>query len=580
MKKIIDAPAECVQDMLEGLVHSTPNVLRLPGLDVIIRADIEQVREHKVALISGGGSGHEPSHAGFVGKGMLSAAVCGNVFTSPDVDSIYAAIRSVTGPPGCLLIVKNYTGDKLNFGLAAELARVNDGLKVDIVVVADDVALDIPTANQRGIAGTVLLHKVAGAAAESGASLEQVFKEAKGVASTVATMGVGLSSCIIPAVGKPNFVLGEEEVEIGLGIHGEPGRERRNITPNFATFVATQLIDRIQSVRFGDKLPKRAALLVNGLGGTSLMELYILSNVALKLLESRGVGVERVIVGSLMTSMEMAGASLSLLPVDDHILSRLDADTQAYGWPRTLPVNVTSPRPVITIMAPSSTLVGQQEEEEVEGHDGHIAVTSSVALDLIGLICKALIGSADALTELDAKVGDGDMGVNLSKGAQAVVTELESGKLPKGVAACLKRVALIVRHQVGGTSGPLYAVFLIRAAASLQGIPHATPLAVASALQQGVVGVMQLGGAVVGDRTLLDALVPAVNALEQSLTKGGDIHQALKAASSAADTGAISTKSMLPRKGRSTYVGERALGTEDPGARAIATIFAALGGAY
>src|SRR4051812_30873604 len=228
MKKLINRPLDVVREMVEGLAAVYPGLRLLPGRTVLVRDDAERARDEKVAVISGGGSGHEPAHAGYVGRGMLSAAVAGAVFTSPDPDTIVAAIRAVTGPPGVLLIVKNYTGDLLNFGLAAELARA-EGIAVEVVVVADDVALAAATetAGRRGLAGTVLVHKVAGAAAEAGASLAEVAVEARAAAGAVRTMGVALSPCTVPAARRPGVVLGGDEIEIGLGIHGEPRVRRR-----------------------------------------------------------------------------------------------------------------------------------------------------------------------------------------------------------------------------------------------------------------------------------------------------------------------------------------------------------------
>ena len=257
MKMLINRPEAIVEEMVEGLVRLHPGLRRLPGRTVIIRADADSVRNHQVALISGGGSGHEPAHAGYVGRGMLSAAVAGDVFTSPSPDAVLAAIRAVAGPPGAVLIVKNYTGDRLNFGLAAELARA-EGIPVEVVLVADDVALPESehTAGPRGLAGTVLVHKIAGASAESGASLAEVAAEARSAAGSVKTMGVALSPCTVPAAGKPGFTLGEDEIELGLGIHGEPGVRRAPLEPVDA------LVDRLIGAildRFADQSRARRA---------------------------------------------------------------------------------------------------------------------------------------------------------------------------------------------------------------------------------------------------------------------------------------------------------------------------------
>ncbi|HEX2571754.1 MAG TPA: dihydroxyacetone kinase subunit DhaK, partial [Polyangia bacterium] len=335
MKKLINRADEVVEEMLDGLVALHAGLARLLGHRVIVRADAEAVRDRQVALISGGGSGHEPAHAGYVGQGMLSAAVAGDVFTSPSPDAVLAALRAVTGRPGALLLVKNYTGDRLNFGLAAELARA-EGLAVEMVLVADDVALlDAPLserghAGRRGIAGTVLVHKVAGAAAAVGRPLAEVAAVARAAAAAAATMGVGLSSATVPAAGRPTFHLGDDEMELGLGIHGEPGVRRAALTD--AAAVTEQLLGTIlrgAALGRGD----RVALLVNNLGATTTMELAIVARQALLVLEREGLVVERAYAGTFLTALEMAGVSLSLLKIDDARLAALDAPTEAPAWP-------------------------------------------------------------------------------------------------------------------------------------------------------------------------------------------------------------------------------------------------------
>ncbi len=297
MKMLINRPEAVVPELLQGLVALHPRLRLLADHPVIVRAGAEAIRDRQVALISGGGSGHEPAHAGYVGPGMLSAAVAGDVFTSPTPDTVLAAIRAVAGPPGAVLIVKNYTGDRLNFGLAAELARA-EGIAVEVVVVADDVALPASehTAGPRGLAGTVLVHKIAGAAAEAGAPLAQVAAEARATAAAVGTMGVALSACTVPAAGKPGFILGENEVELGLGIHGEPGVRRAPLES--ADTLADRLLGAILD-RFPAR-PARVALLVNGLGGTTAMELAIVARHALAHLSGLGITVERAFAGTFL----------------------------------------------------------------------------------------------------------------------------------------------------------------------------------------------------------------------------------------------------------------------------------------
>ena len=282
-------------------------------------------------MISGGGSGHEPAHAGYVGRGMLSAAVAGDVFTSPSPDAVLAAIRATAGPAGALLIIKNYTGDRLNFGLAAELARA-EGIPVETVLVADDVALAASPghAGRRGLAGTILVHKIAGAVAESGATLAAVAAAARAAAGAVRTMGLALSSCTVPAAGRPGFTLGETEIELGLGIHGEPGVRRGPLEP------ADALVDRLLDAVLADLAlapGARVVLLINNLGATPTMELAVVARRAVAVLEGRGAVVERAYLGTFLSALDMAGASLSVLPVDDERLAHLDAPTDAPAWP-------------------------------------------------------------------------------------------------------------------------------------------------------------------------------------------------------------------------------------------------------
>ena len=328
MKKVINAPQDVVSEMIQGMVLAYPEYVRkVDAADVIVRAEAKQ---SKVALISGGGSGHEPSHAGFVGYGMLDAGVCGPVFTSPTPDAVFEAIKAVKTDEGVLLIIKNYTGDVMNFEMAMEMAEA-EGIKVDKVIIDDDVAVQNSTwtVGRRGIAGTVLLHKIAGAKAEAGASLSEVKAVAEKVVANVRSMGIALTPCIIPEAGKPGFVLGENEMEVGLGIHGEPGIKREEIKP--ADAIVQELMDKIladMSLASGDE----AAVLINGLGGTPLMELFIVNKKVNDILTSKGVKVYKTIVGEYMTAIEMTGFSVSVLKLDDEMKQLLTAkaDTPAY----------------------------------------------------------------------------------------------------------------------------------------------------------------------------------------------------------------------------------------------------------
>ena len=557
MKKLINHPADVVQEMTEGLLAAHPGLSRLSTYTVLLRSDTAAIRDRQVALISGGGSGHEPAHAGFIGPGMLSAAVAGEVFTSPSSDSVYAAIKAVTGKPGALLIVKNYTGDRLNFGLAAEMARA-DGLAVETIIVADDIALAAKhdLAGRRGIAGTIFVHKVAGAAAAEERALEEVARAARDTAAAVATMGVSLSAGSIPSVGTPSFTLAETEVELGLGIHGEPGVQRAPLQS--ADAITSRLIDEIVSVHQiapGDEV----ALMVNNLGATTGMELAIIARRAMSDLRSRHVVVQRVFVGTFMTSLEMAGVSLSLLRVDHERLRLLDAVTTAPAWPKASP-EAPSTVEERTISLPSISPTPPSWPKTSE---------PSTAIEIaIDAACNALIANQERLTELDRIGGDGDLGITLARGAAAVLEALPGYPIHQA-SQTLMAIGRTLQSTLGGTSGPLYGILFLRAGTVLESKDANHSSAWAEAIAGANEAISHLGGAGAGDRTMLDALLPFANTLRSELQRGTNLQLALQAAVSSAEKGASDTAEMQPKRGRSSYLGNRALGHPDPGAVAV-----------
>lgn len=326
MKKIINDPEHVVSEMLAGIEISDSSLKYIPGFEVIAR---REPNKEKVAIISGGGSGHEPAHAGYVGRGMLDAAVAGNVFASPSPDRILEAIHQVGGDKGVLMVIKNYSGDIMNFSMAAELAEM-EGYKVMSVVTRDDVAVPESTysTGRRGIAGTVFVHKIAGAAAEAGRSLEEVRDVAQKVIDNTRSMGMAMSPCILPGVGKPGFMLADDEIEVGMGIHGEPGVERTSVktSKELAEILCGHILADM------DFSGSDCAVMVNGLGGTPLMELYILTNDVNALLREKGINPVRWYVGNYMTSLEMSGCSVSLLRLDDEMKAYLDAPAHTAAW--------------------------------------------------------------------------------------------------------------------------------------------------------------------------------------------------------------------------------------------------------
>ncbi|TCH96571.1 DAK2 domain-containing protein [Roseococcus sp. SYP-B2431] len=550
MKKLVNDPRHVVREMLEGICDLHPGLALLPDEDVVVRAGLPVPADRHVALLSGGGSGHEPAHAGYVGPGLLTAAIAGDVFTSPSVDAVLAAIRGAAGPAGAVLIVKNYTGDRLNFGLAAELARA-EGIPTEIVVVADDVALrdTVPPDRRRGIAGTVLIHKVAGAAAAAGKPVAEVAALARAAAANLGTMGVALGACTVPAAGRPGFEIGEAEIELGLGIHGEQGVERGPLQP------ADALVDRILATIVEDRglrSGEHVVLMVNGLGGTPPMELAIVARRALAVLRGRGIIVERAWAGVFLSALEMPGVSLSVLRVDSPRLALLDGHAEAPAWPgpgRVEPSRhmlAAAPAPLPAPPMPAGLL--------------------APALKRGALAVAAALEAAEAhLTDLDSRAGDGDLGISMRRGAQALRA------LPEGAWAdpptAFEAMAGTLRRALAGSSGPFYATALLRAARALPASPE--PGDWAEAFRLAVASVGELGGAKPGDRTMLDALHPAAEAF----AAGG-----LQAAALAAEEGAAATAAMLPRVGRASYLGARAVGAPDAGAAAVAIWLRALAG--
>lgn len=327
MKKIINKPENVVNEMLEGLVKSGKEYIkRLEGYNVIVRAE----KDDKVALVSGGGSGHEPSHAGYVGYGMLDAAVAGEVFTSPTPDQILEAIKAVDSKKGVLLIIKNYSGDIMNFDMAAEMAEM-EGIEVQKVVVNDDVAVENSTytTGRRGVAGTVFVHKIAGAAAQSGMEISKVKEIANRVIANVRTMGMSLGPCTVPALGKPSFSLEENEIEMGLGIHGEPGTHKEELrsADELSEYMVGKILEDIQISK-----DEEVAVMINGLGATPLMELYIVNRKVNELLASKGIIIDKTYVGNYMTSIEMPGFSITILKLDNELKSLLKSKANTLAF--------------------------------------------------------------------------------------------------------------------------------------------------------------------------------------------------------------------------------------------------------
>lgn len=329
MKKILNQPTDVVTEMLDGLAYVHNDLVhRIEGFDIIAR---NEEKSGKVALISGGGSGHEPSHAGFVGEGMLSAAVCGAVFTSPTPDQVLEAIKEADEGAGVFMVIKNYSGDIMNFEMAQDMAEM-EGIEVASVVVDDDIAVEdsLYTQGKRGVAGTILVHKILGHAARHGKSLQEIKAIADELVPNIHTVGLALSGATVPEVGKPGFVLAEDEIEFGIGIHGEPGYRKEKMQPSKA--LATELVDKLIE-SFDAKSGEKYGVLINGMGATPLMEQYVFANDVAKLLEDKGIEVNYKKLGNYMTSIDMAGLSITLIKLENQEwLEALNSDVTTIAW--------------------------------------------------------------------------------------------------------------------------------------------------------------------------------------------------------------------------------------------------------
>ncbi len=537
MSQFINARNSVVTESVDGLLRASGGRLgRLDGyphIKVVVRNDWSRDR---VALVSGGGSGHEPSHAGFVGRGMLTAAVCGEVFASPSVDAVLAGILAVTGDAGCLLILKNYTGDRLNFGLAAERARAM-GYRVKMVIVDDDIALP-EIAQARGLAGTLLVHKIAGAAAEEGRDLDAVASAAERVIAGVRTIGMSLNTCTVPGSERESRI-DEGHAELGLGIHGEPGIEQIRFDS------AEQAMKRVT-----DKLAQGLSdaphvALLNNLGGTSQLEMGILANE----LARSSVG-ERIrwMVGPapLMTAMDMQGFSVSLLPVDSQDEARLEMGVSPPAWPGAYRVEEITVFPV-----PAEV---QSEQLTASAHPERKA--------FLQRCCELLLETEETLNALDAKSGDGDTGSTLATAARDLIKVLDQLPLADE-AALFHAMGAELAKKMGGSSGVLLAIFFMAA-----GEESAKGADRNQALRAGLARMQEVGGAGLGDRTMIDALHPALEALDSGIT------EAAHAARAGADATAEITQA---RAGRSSYVrADKLAGHNDPGAEAVALLFEGL----
>jgi dihydroxyacetone kinase len=580
MKKIINKPETLVMEMCNGMVMAHPELEFLKKYKVIKK---KEMNENKVTLISGGGSGHEPAHAGLVGKGMLDAAVCGDVFASPSQIQVYQAIKETASKKGTLLIIKNYSGDIMNFKNGAHLAT-EDGIEVDYVKVDDDIAVEdsLYTVGRRGVAGVILVHKIAGAAAEAGMDLGAVKAVAEKAAANVRTIGLALTSCTVPASGSPTFTLEEDEMEYGVGIHGEPGikREKTLSADELANRMTNDLIKDL-GVKDGEEI----ALLVNGFGGTPLQELYLFNNAVTRELAARNIKINRVFVGNYMTSIDMAGMSLTVMKLDDELKTLLSKECNTPAF------KVDGPVESVEYVNVLEDVEEKEVSFEIETAEEHAVIKDNVItlnnmIYLVDKMSDIIIKNEVPFCELDTHAGDGDFGMSVAKGFKQLKREWHSIIEQENVTigSFFDGCSMIIMEHCGGASGPIWGG-AFRAASKAAGEKRElTAKEFAEILQAALQGIQSIGersfgrGAVVGDKTLVDALAPCVDSWLSSASNESDMKTAFEKGAEAAVKGAEYTKEIVARMGRAGTVGERSLGYPDAGAHALGVIFTEIAG--
>ncbi|MFI5626660.1 dihydroxyacetone kinase family protein [Nocardioides sp. NPDC051685] len=568
MTHIYNDPDTFKSDVLTGFAAAHPRyVERVPDASGFIRAGGPLAG--KVSLVIGGGSGHYPSYNGVVGPGFADGAVLGDIFASPSAEQVYRIARAAHGGAGVVLAFGNYAGDRLNFGAAADRLRA-EGVDVRVVWVTDDVASAPPGAegDRRGIAGTFTVYKVAGAAAEEGRDLDQVERLMRHANAATYSFGVAFDGCTLPGASDALFHVQDGQVDFGLGIHGEPGISTTDWIP--AARLADQLVDRVLAER-PDSADGRAAVLLNGLGATKYEELYVLWSEVEPRLRAAGVDLVDPEVGELVTSLDMAGCSLTVTWLDDELapLWQAPADTPAYRRGQAVAGGRFTER-----AASAGAIAVDTQETASPASRRHAAVAQS----LLATLAATVEAHKDRLGEIDAVAGDGDHGIGMSRGSRAAVEAAEVAVAGGGgVHSVLSAAGAAFGDRAGGTSGILWGLLLDTVGESLGNQEPVTLDRLAAAVRAGATKVQSFGRAELGDKTMLDALCPFADALERGAGASLPLAQAWRAAAETCTAAADATAPMVPKVGRARPLAERSIGTPDAGAVSLALIVTAIG---
>jgi D-erythrulose 4-kinase len=565
MTHVYNDPADFPSDVIKGFAAAYPqHVQRVEGASGFVRAG--GPLEGKVSLVIGGGSGHYPSYNGVVGTGFADGAVLGGVFASPSAEQVYRVARAADGGAGVVLGFGNYAGDRLNFGVAAE-RLINEGIDTRIVYVTDDVASASAEEQQkrRGIAGTFTVYKIAAAAAETGANLDEVERVMRAANAATYSFGVAFHGCTLPGADQPLFAVDEGHMDFGLGIHGEPGITSAPWMS--ANDLARKLVEMVLAERPEDA-SGRAAVLVNGLGATKYEELFVLYGHVNELLEAEGVVQVSAEVGELVTSLDMAGCSLSVTWLDEELEGYwvAPADTPAFRRGNA----VASER--FTTRRSGADHVAEAVTVEASEESIAAAETARKAVDAIYAVVEE---NKEYLGRLDAIAGDGDHGIGMSRGSKAAAAA--ANETHGGVETVLSAAGQAFGDKAGGASGILWGLLLEGVGKGLGNTEEVTARRLADAIQESARHLQGFGKAELGDKTMLDALFPFVDTLIRQVDAGASIYEAWRSAADACRSAAEATASLVPKIGRARPLAERSVGTPDPGAISLALIVTAVG---
>lgn len=591
MNRVINNPDLVVEDMLTGWLAAHAGKVQRHASNNRVVQRVRAPEQGKVGVVTGGGSGHEPAFLGYVGEGLVDAVAIGEIFSSPTAKSFADAMRVADGGAGVACLYGNYAGDNMNVNMAIEMVA-REGITVRTVVANDDVpsAPKGDEAKRRGVAGEILMWKVGAACAAMGGSLDDVIAIAQTAIDNTRSIGIGLSACVIPAVGKANFTIEPGTMEVGIGHHGEPGIDVR------ATVSAAEMAQMMLDVVLPD-LPfaagDRVAVLISGLGATPVMEQYILYGEVAQRLQQCGITVAVNFVGNLFTSLEMFGVTLTVMKLDEQLEACLKAPCHAVGLTVVgeagaqtgfvagkVAGQVSSgggstgaPSAAIAQSTRLATAASTAPARAVVGAALPMAATGAVVRDLIDTI----VANRQYLSEIDGLIGDGDHGINMAKGFTGCGARLDAlGAAADDLPTALTQLSEALMDDIGGSMGPLYGNFFAGLATTLQPHPQLDAGLLGDGLAAAVARVQAMGNAHVGDKTLIDTLVPALAAYQQALAQGADFAQALTAMADAAEQGKESTRALQARIGRSARLGARSIGVLDAGATSCCLILQAM----